>query len=559
MDQPSGGSSARDQVNRWVPALLTLLTALIVVARLWLVFRRLYDPDELQHLHAGYCVWHGMVPYRDFFEQHQPVLWYLSLPLFHIFGESLSVLFAGRLFVWLIGAITVGLTWILGTRLFGRFAASIAALLLVIHPPYQEKNVEWRPDNLAVPLLLAGTLCLDRAAGSNGRRWSMLAAVLYSGAFFCTQKVAYVELGMVLGFAWAAFHRNWIARDVTGTVHRSELIGLAIALIAGASLLPAIVWGFFYQQGALQEFLELTLIAPIRWETREPILRYLINQLASGAVFWSTGVAGWVLVAAELLTGRVRSRGEAVIAGGALAHTVGLLHVPAAFQQYYLPLSPLVALLAGHALSLVARGESFSSRAPVMLASLAGIAVLVAAFAVRGLDTLLSLVWIAVMVALLMVAAVLCLLKLRPAGVLLVLMVSAVGAAPYHIVQYCDWRHDHQTQRIEQLMRATDPDDAFFDGFTGYGALRPHAFYVFWINHHSWPMVPTAQKQTGVIAALQNPRTRIVLVDENLVRFLSAQARQVIDQYFEADPRYSDFPTVIVYARRERPLRDINL
>jgi hypothetical protein len=560
MDQATRRSPAEDRVDRWAAAVIILLTGLVVLARLWLVFRRLYDPDELQHLHAGYCVWRGLVPYRDFFEQHQPVLWYVSLPFFAIWGASLNVLFAGRVLIWFIGAITVGLTWHLGNRFFGRLAGPMAVLLLVMHPPYQEKNVEWRPDNLAVPFVLTSILCLDRTAGPNARWWSALAGASFSAAFFCTQKAAYAQLGMIAAAIWAtaAIRNRGTAEDFAGTPAGTGITGKAFAFITGGALVAAGVLGFFYQQGALEPFFQLTIVAPIQWQTREPILRYMVNQLASGAVFWSAGVAGWLLVVSDILRRQNRSVGVATIAGGALTHALGLLHVPAAFHQYYLPLSPLVALLAAHALAVIATWRrSTVPRTAIMMAVVAALTVTVTALALRSLDMFLSLAWIPVMVALLVLSAVLCLFGYRRAGALMVLTVSAVGAISYHAIQF-QWSHENHTRRIEQLMQATDPDDAFFDGFSGYGALRPHAFYVFWINHHSWPMIPMEQKRDGIVQALQNPRTRVVLHDENLVVFLPREARQVLDQYFKPDPRYSNFPTLVIYARRERPLPDPN-
>ena len=38
---------------------------------------RYYDTDELEHLHAAGLVANGAVPYRDFFEHHGPLLWYV--------------------------------------------------------------------------------------------------------------------------------------------------------------------------------------------------------------------------------------------------------------------------------------------------------------------------------------------------------------------------------------------------------------------------------------------------------------------------------------------------
>jgi hypothetical protein len=521
----------------------------------------MYDPDELQHLHAGYCLWRGVLPYRDFFEQHQPVLWYLSLPLFGIWGSSLHVIFAGRFLIWLTGALTIALTYHLGNCLFGRYAGSIAALLLVVHPPYQEKNIEWRPDNVAVPLVLGAILCLDRTSRPNGRRWAILAGCLFSAAYFCTQKVAYGEVGMIAAAicTCAAMRKSPAPPDGTTQNGTPTASGIAISLAAGAILLAIGVAAFLYQQGVLEQYIDLTVLAPLRWQTHEPIRRYVVIQLAAGALFWSLSVAGWIAATSDLIRRRSSSLGVAAITGGALTHALGLLHVPAAFHQYYLPLSPLVALLAAHVLTIVVNSDGRNaalSRTVVLLATVSGISVLVIGLACRSLDTNLAPAWILLIIVLALISAALCLFGYRHAGVLLTLAASVLGSLEYHRIQF-GWSHAHQTGQIEALMRATDSNDAFLDGFTGLGALRPHAFHFFWINHHSWPMIPAPEKLTGIADALRNPGTRVVLFDPNLDVLLPSTARQVIDDQYTLDPRYSDFPRVIVYVRRERPLADI--
>jgi uncharacterized membrane protein len=536
---------------------MTLAAAIVLLARLWLVFHRLYDPDELQHLHAGFSVWQGQTPYRDFFEQHQPVLWYLSLPLFGMWGASLDVLFAGRVLIWLVGAFAVGLTWFMGNRYFGRFAGPVAALLLLVHPPYQEKNVEWRPDNIAVPLVLIAILCLDRVLAGHSRWWSLVAGASLAASFFCTQKVIYVAGGVLVAALFACRKR---AEDVwAGTrTHRISVMGLLAGTGFGAAIVVFVASGFFYWNGALAPYVQQTLIAPLDWQTREPMSRFLVNQLASGAVLWGASVGGWILVMSGWWSAQWRSPGAALVAGGAFAHTAGLLHVPAAFHQYYLPLSPLVALLAAHGLTVLAQWESVPRSRPVKIVALGtGICVAGVALGLRTLVTLLSWIWIVAIGVMLAVAAALWLFRFRRTGVLIALVASIVGTVSYHMVQF-QWDHESQTRRIRQLMQATEPTDAFFDGFTGYGALRPHAFKYFWINHHSWPMVPLEDKVTGVVRALEDRRTRVVLYDkDNLARFLPGDARQVIQDLYEIDTRLSDFPSLLVYVRRDRPLTNV--
>ena len=37
--------------------------------------------DNVEHLHTSWLVWMGEMPYRDFFQHHNPLMWYLSAPL----------------------------------------------------------------------------------------------------------------------------------------------------------------------------------------------------------------------------------------------------------------------------------------------------------------------------------------------------------------------------------------------------------------------------------------------------------------------------------------------
>src|SRR5262245_37034538 len=63
-----------------------VLTVAAYVARLWLLRVRDFDPDEFEHLHAGWLFANGMLPYRDFFQIHPPWFYFLLRPLFHFFA-----------------------------------------------------------------------------------------------------------------------------------------------------------------------------------------------------------------------------------------------------------------------------------------------------------------------------------------------------------------------------------------------------------------------------------------------------------------------------------------
>lgn len=47
--------------------------------------------DNVEHLHSSWLVWQGYVPYRDFFQHHNPLLWYLSAPLVAMLINTSSI------------------------------------------------------------------------------------------------------------------------------------------------------------------------------------------------------------------------------------------------------------------------------------------------------------------------------------------------------------------------------------------------------------------------------------------------------------------------------------
>ena len=62
-------------------AVFAALLGLAAVVRVGVVLNRSLDADESQHLHAAWLVGQGQVPFRDFWEHHLPLFYYLLAPL----------------------------------------------------------------------------------------------------------------------------------------------------------------------------------------------------------------------------------------------------------------------------------------------------------------------------------------------------------------------------------------------------------------------------------------------------------------------------------------------
>jgi hypothetical protein len=346
-----------------------------------------------------------------------------------------------------------------------------------------------------------------------------------------------------------------------------------LAFGVGAVAVAGLVALFFGLQGALGAFVRMTILLPLQWQTHEPVERYLFMTLFSAPVFWGAFAAGLVLSVSDAWQSEARRAGVAVVSGGATAHVLGLLFVPAAFYQYYLPLFPLAALVASRTvlglaglLRDAAIGDQ-AGRGARFVASLAGAAVTAGALCfrliadvlpeslhphVRGFVAALPVPVLVTELLCLCMFVVVCVIGSRRLAAFILLTTAAVAAQPYLYLQFM-WRHAPQTETIQRLMQATSPEDQFFDGFTGFGALRPHAFFYFWINRHSWPMIPDEEKISGVLQAMSDERTRVVLLDVFLYANLPPPVQKYLNEDYFPDPRYS-WPGCVVYVRKGREL-----
>lgn len=47
--------------------------------------------DNVEHLNAAWMIWQGKIPYKDFFQHHNPLLWYISSPFVAYLIENINI------------------------------------------------------------------------------------------------------------------------------------------------------------------------------------------------------------------------------------------------------------------------------------------------------------------------------------------------------------------------------------------------------------------------------------------------------------------------------------
>ena len=93
--------------NAFIHALKLFIVVALLVILYGLVFSGFQIVDEFEHLHASWLVSEGLFPYRDFFEHHHPLIWYIFAPIVSFFYNDVIVFYVVRCISFLISIVTL--------------------------------------------------------------------------------------------------------------------------------------------------------------------------------------------------------------------------------------------------------------------------------------------------------------------------------------------------------------------------------------------------------------------------------------------------------------------
>ena len=128
-----------------VKTVFFVLLGINLFLRCRLLFYRYFDSDELIHLHSSWSVFQGALPYKDFFEHHGPILYYLLAPLFYLCG-NVNIIFISRGLMLLLTIGIIYLIFRMGGKIFNHLTACLASLWLSYNFMFLAKTLEVRPD-----------------------------------------------------------------------------------------------------------------------------------------------------------------------------------------------------------------------------------------------------------------------------------------------------------------------------------------------------------------------------------------------------------------------------
>ena len=174
------------------------------------------NEDEIEHIHASWLVWEGYVPYRDFFEHHNPLLWYLFAPITALFYDNANIVYFVNFLALIINSINIYIIYKMLQRCSQRAPLVLCLTLifcLAIAPEGRESFVTFRPDMFMNLCFFGGVLAFLRYTENHKRSNLILSFVLFTLSFFFLQKIAILLICIGLEILYCLYKKIILPRD----------------------------------------------------------------------------------------------------------------------------------------------------------------------------------------------------------------------------------------------------------------------------------------------------------------------------------------------------------
>jgi hypothetical protein len=466
--------SATDTLRRFLYPSLFVCFLFSIILRGALTLNRELDIDEFQHLHAAWMVSQHYILYKDFWENHTPLFYYLLLPLFRLCREGTILVLIARVIMSFTALGILALTYVLARVAHDRKTSFLAVLILSYMFIFVQKSIEVRPDQLLVILWLASLWISIRAFSTHRTSGFFYAGLLVGIGFLFAPKALLPYAAMGFTFLVQCYLRNSKGAFLRFLkFHSVYTLGFLIPI--------ALCLALFYHMGTLKEMLASTVLENFKYPN---IYRPTYLLKLRNICFFLLAAAGLIIHLRHLRKSSLAASANQLVLllPSLFLFIVFLFFMTAPYAQSALLFVPILAIYAAEALRKsidgmmmphpnldIERGKLFKVRAKNLLFFTAAIA--------TGL----------------VIPATMLLLKARP--------FTRTNA--------------DQFERMEYVLTRTRPTDVIFDGKSAY-IFRPQAyFYSALFQAIVWRIQRGDIKQ-DIPQSLIRTNCRVVIYDERV-------------------------------------------
>ncbi|KKR88297.1 MAG: hypothetical protein UU37_C0007G0014 [Candidatus Gottesmanbacteria bacterium GW2011_GWA2_41_12] len=339
--------------------MLSITVLPLVYFRLDEGLKRLYNADEVFHLHYGYLLSVGELPYRDFYMHFTPFFHYTLVPFFRIMGENLAIYTVARFYAFILFLFTMLVTYKLGKLLFGKEVGLLSVLTLLVIPLSIEKQIELRPDNLMIPVFVLGTyffvqgLTLPRVRPSDYFKAFFLSGLFLGISFWLLLKIVPGLAGLGISYLIISFWRKINRREIIDEIK----IILAGFLIPSVPVLLYLLLTNNLTMGLKSIFLYAYLVQQNLWFPQNIIFYFRPNDVIYGTykglpwflnnflfLIMFLGIALFTVLAfsQKNIKGKIK---YSILPLPLILLFLYTFFIRTGFQQYFLPVFPFMAII----------------------------------------------------------------------------------------------------------------------------------------------------------------------------------------------------------------------
>ena len=229
----------------WQNALLGGFTLVFLLLRVCYASVQTVDTDEPQHLHVAWGWTQGLLPYRDFFDNHSPLFGMLCAPLLRLMGERADVVTWMRLAMVPLYLAGLGCVYQVSRSLFARSVARWTPLLAGLFPLFFFPATEFRTDALWCVLWLAAVAVLVHGPVTPLR--SLAVGLLLGTALAVSLKTVLMLAALGAAGAGTFGLRRWT--EGSWPWRRGYPMAFLAGML-GMAVVPGVMAGFFAAHGA---------------------------------------------------------------------------------------------------------------------------------------------------------------------------------------------------------------------------------------------------------------------------------------------------------------------
>ncbi|MBR5598867.1 MAG: glycosyltransferase family 39 protein [Alphaproteobacteria bacterium] len=170
--------------------------------------------DNVEHIHSSFLIFQGKIPYRDFFQHHNPLMWFIFAPLTGVFSYDVTISEVVGFISFLVFLKSLVYVYHLVNEFIGGKFAGVLSFLFLMVPSYKVYALDFRPDNYMVFCLMGGLFYYFRYLRDVKCGDLIVAGVFFTLSFLFAQKALFPLFLIGLSGLWFWYKKEIKTKDL---------------------------------------------------------------------------------------------------------------------------------------------------------------------------------------------------------------------------------------------------------------------------------------------------------------------------------------------------------